>query len=96
MENLISANMVQKKCKLRLSKGKHVYGKYRICWRILQAHVNHYANAVITIFAFDFLLVCTFYFFCIIFAPSKWKSNFSCSEENINYTAYSNPYTLLC
>ena len=26
----------------------------------LQPHVNRYANAVFTIFAFDFLLVCTF------------------------------------
>ena len=47
-----------KKCKLRLNKGQR--------WLIphlpsnLQPHVNSQTNAAFTIFAFDFLLVCSF------------------------------------
>ena len=40
-----------------LNNGKD--GQYRICSPILQPHVNRYESAVFTIFAFDFLLVCT-------------------------------------
>ena len=58
--NLLSSNIMPKKlngewCKVRLSQGQR--------WQIphlpmnLQPHVNWYANAIFTIFAFDFFLV---------------------------------------
>ena len=62
MKNLIYTKFTQckydaKKYQLRLNNGKD--GQYRICSPILQPHVNRYESAVFTIFAFDFLLVCT-------------------------------------